>query len=139
MRAVRRLIAEGRPYEGAEAEESHPDYFMVRWTILLEAALPGRRVIELAKHQDDLDAPSAPESVPLAPARPTIAMALAGETRVLPRVLVTADAVRLRGPGRRGGGTSLIDDASRDRQARHLRPGSTHRSHQTASTTSSHA
>ncbi len=49
MRAIRRLVAEGRPYEQAEMEESDPDYFFVRWTIPLDAKLPGRRIAETAE------------------------------------------------------------------------------------------
>jgi hypothetical protein len=47
-RAVRRLAAEGRPYEEPEVEPSHPDYFFIRWTIRFDAKLPGRRIIDAA-------------------------------------------------------------------------------------------
>ena len=48
-RAVRRLVAEGRPYEDPEIEESDPDYYFIRWTLRLDARLPGRQVIEAAQ------------------------------------------------------------------------------------------
>jgi len=48
VRAVRRLTKEGRPYDAAETEESDPDYFHVRWTVTVDARLPGREIIRLA-------------------------------------------------------------------------------------------
>lgn len=49
MRAVRRLVAEGRPYDEAEVEETDPDYYFIRWTLRLDSSLPGRKVIESAQ------------------------------------------------------------------------------------------
>mgnify|MGYP003575812501 CR=1 FL=1 len=45
LRAIRRLIKEGRSYDEAETEESDPDYFFVRWTLPVDARLPGREII----------------------------------------------------------------------------------------------
>jgi|SRR5439155_25012269 len=54
VRAIRRLTKEGRPYAAdAETEESDPDYFFVRWTIAVDARLPGREIISRAESAFD--------------------------------------------------------------------------------------